>query len=94
MKIKGTCLRCGREFLAEEVVQAHGHCPRCGRAFNGDYTALLAQALQRAEIVGTALQEALEEIGGMELAMEMDEAEILQPITDALRSARRKRARA
>jgi PHP family Zn ribbon phosphoesterase len=93
MKIKGTCARCGREFLAQQVVEAHGHCPWCGQAFNRDYTAVLTQALQEAEVAGNRLQDALQQIAGLELAMELDDETVLGPIRDELRAARRKRSR-
>ena len=93
MKIKGTCSRCGREFLASQVVESHGHCPWCGKAFNKDYTAVLATALREADSAGESFQAALEQIAGMELAMEIDEESVLGPLRDALRTARRSRAR-
>jgi transposase-like protein len=93
MKIKGTCARCGREFLAQQVVEAHGHCPWCGQAFNRDYTAVLTQALQEAEVAGNRLQDALQQIASLELAMELDDETVLGPIRDELRTARRKRSR-
>jgi hypothetical protein len=93
MKIKGTCSRDEREFLASQVVEAHGHCPWDGQPFNKDYTAVLANALQEAERHGNAFQAALEQISGMELAMELDEESVLGPLRDALRAAQRRRAR-
>jgi hypothetical protein len=93
MKIKGTCSRCGREFLAQQVFQSHGHCPWCGQAFNRDYTAVLAQALQEAEVAGNRLQDALQQIAALELAMEIDDETVLGPIRDELRAARRRRSK-
>jgi hypothetical protein len=93
MKIKGTCARCGREFLAQQVIESHGHCPWCGQPFNRDYTANLAQALQQAEVAGNRLQDALQQIAGMELAMELDDETILEPIRTELRAARRRRSK-
>jgi PHP family Zn ribbon phosphoesterase len=93
MKIKGTCSRCGREFLVGQVVEGDGHCPWCGKAFNKDYTAVLTNAFREAEAHGDAFQAALEQIAGMELAMELDEESVLGPLRDALRAARRRRAR-
>jgi PHP family Zn ribbon phosphoesterase len=93
MKIKGTCARCGREFLAQQVIEAHGHCPWCGQAFNRDYTANLAHALQEAEVAGNRLQDALQQIAGMELAMELDDETVLGPIRNELRAARRRRSK-
>lgn len=93
MKIKGTCGRCGREFLAQQVIENHGHCPWCGQAFNRDYTAVLSQALAQAEVAGNRLQDALEDIAGIELAMDLDDESIVGPIRDALRAGRRRRAK-
>jgi hypothetical protein len=93
MKIKGTCSRCGREFLAGQVVESHGHCPWCGKAFNKDYTAVLTNALREAEAHGEAFQSALEQIAGMNLAMELDEESVVGPLQNALRTVRRRRAR-
>jgi transposase len=93
MKIKGTCSRCGREFLASQVVEGHGHCPWCGNAFNKDYTAVLANALREAESHGESFQAVLEQIAGMELAMELDEESVIGPLRNALRTARGRRAR-
>jgi hypothetical protein len=93
VKIKGTCGRCGREFLAQQVIQSHGHCPWCGQAFSPDYTAALAQALQQAEVAGNRLQDALEQLAALEPAMELDDETIVAPIRDALRAARRRRSR-
>ncbi|MGH2683537.1 MAG: hypothetical protein ACRDIX_09930 [Actinomycetota bacterium] len=93
MKIKGTCARCGREFLAQQVIESHGHCPWCGQAFNRDYTAALRQALQEAEVAGNRLQDALQQIAALDLAMELDDETVLGPIRDELRAARRRRSR-
>jgi DNA-directed RNA polymerase subunit RPC12/RpoP len=93
MKIKGTCSNCGREFLASQVVEGDGHCPWCGKAFNKDYTAVLATALREAERHGDAFQAALEQISDMEPAMALDEESVIGPLRDAVRTARRRRAR-
>ena len=93
MKIKGTCARCGREFLAQQVIESGGHCPWCGQPFNRDYTANLAQALQQAEVAGNRLQDALQQIAGLELAMDLDDETILEPIRTELRAARRRRSK-
>jgi hypothetical protein len=90
MRIKGTCTNCGREFLPEQVAAAGGHCPWCGRAFDADYTALLVHALQQAARAGNELQAALEQMADIEeLAMEIDEESVLEPLREALRRIRR-----
>jgi hypothetical protein len=89
MKIKGTCTRCGREFLVQQVVDNHGHCPWCGQPFSADYTAILADVLQSAETAGSVLEDALERIEGMDLAMELDEGSILGELQESLGSIKR-----
>ena len=90
MRIKATCSNCGREFMPEQVVAAGGHCPWCGRAFDADYTALLVQALQQARRAGDELQAALEQMADIEeLAMQIDEESVLEPLREALRRIRR-----
>jgi hypothetical protein len=59
MKIKGMCKRDGREFMVEQVIAAGGECPWDGEPFNADYAATLVDALERAEVAGSALEEAL-----------------------------------
>jgi hypothetical protein len=94
VKIRGTCTNCGREFLPEQVIDAGGHCPWCGKAFNRDYTALLVQALRQADHAGEALEAALKDMASIdELAMDVDEESVLEPLRDALRAVRRRRAR-
>lgn len=94
MKIRGTCTNCGREFLPEQVIDAGGHCPWCGKAFNRDYTALLVQALRQADQAGETLEAALKDMASIdELAMDVDEESVLEPLRDALRAVQRRRAR-
>ena len=94
MRIRGTCANCSREFLPEQVAAAGGHCPWCGKAFNRAYTAMLVEQLQRADQAGDVLQDALEQIAAIdELAMEIDEDSVLEPLREALRAIKRRRAR-
>lgn len=65
MKIKGVHSVCGREVLVQQIVDNGGHCPWDGEPFNAEYTALLTDALARAEIAGTVLVEALEAVADM-----------------------------
>lgn len=76
------------------VEQAGGHCPWCGKAFNRDYTSLLVQALRRADQSGDVLEDALRDIASIDdLAMDIDEESILEPLRTALRDIRRRRSR-
>jgi hypothetical protein len=77
VKIRGTCLMCGRDFLVQQILDSQGHCPWCGRPFQPDYTAVLAEALQQAEAAGGSLENALEKIAGMEPALVLDEDSVL-----------------
>lgn len=77
MKIKGTCKRDGREFLAEQVVAAGGECPWDGQPFNADYAAVLVEALREAEAAGTVLERALTTIADIAPAFTLDETSVL-----------------
>ena len=91
MRIRGTCGNCGREFTPELVAESGGHCPWCGNAFSRDYTALIANALQRAEAAGDALEDALEELSSMNPDLELDEEAIIEPIRRHVGSMRKGR---
>jgi predicted nucleic acid-binding Zn-ribbon protein len=94
VRITGTCVNCGREFMPQQVVEAGGHCPWCGKAFNRDYTSLLVQALRQADQAGDALEAALKDIASIEeLAMNIEDESVLAPLREALRAIRRRRAR-
>jgi len=71
---------CGREILVQQVLNSQGHCPWDGKAFNKDYTAVLAKALEMAEGVGAVLENTLEKIAGMDPAFTIGEDTILQPL--------------
>lgn len=66
MKIKGTCRRCGREFLVQQVLDNGGVCPWDGKPFQPDYAAVLVEALRSAENAGSTLENALEKIADLE----------------------------
>ena len=89
MKIKGTCERCGREFLVQQVLDSHGHCPWDGKPFSPDYTAVLAETLKLAEDAGSTLENALEKIAGMKPALVLDEDSVLNEIEAHLDEIRR-----
>ena len=95
MKIKGTCLNCGREVLVQQIVDAGGHCPWCSVAFNRDYTSMLVKGLVRAEETGNQFQDVLEQVGDIEgLGLALDTESIVAPLREALRSMRKHRTRA
>jgi hypothetical protein len=72
VKIKGTCRRDGREFFAEQVVQAGGECPWDGEPFNADYAVTLVDALRDAEVAGSALEVAMETLADLAPAFTLD----------------------
>lgn len=65
MKIKGTCKRDGRDFLAEQVIAAGGACPWDGQPFDADYAVTLVNALREAEEAGSKLEQTLEQIASL-----------------------------
>jgi hypothetical protein len=66
VKIKGTCRRCGRDFLVKEVLQNGGFCPWDGRPFQPDYTGVLGDTLRDAENAGNTLENSLEKIADLQ----------------------------
>jgi hypothetical protein len=77
VKIKGTCKRDGREFLAEQIVDLGGACPWDGEPFNADYAAVLVESLREAERLGSGLERALERVASLHPAFTLDEASVL-----------------
>ena len=65
MKIRGTCKRDGRDFLAEQVIARGGACPWDGEPFQPDYAVTLVNALRDAEEAGTRLEQALETVADL-----------------------------
>ena len=88
MKIRGTCQNCGRDFLTQQALASGGHCWNCGNPYQPHYTAVFVEALQQAEIAGTALEGALEKLAGMEPAMVLDEEIVLAHIREHLAAIR------
>lgn len=89
MKIKGTCRRDGREFLAEQVIELGGECPWDGQPFNADYAAVLVESLREAERLGTELERALERVAALNPAFTLDENSVLGTLTAQLGKLRR-----
>jgi hypothetical protein len=88
VKIRGTCLNCGRDFLTQQVLDSGGHCWNCHKPYQPHYTALLADSLQQAEVAGSVLETALEHLAGMDPAMVLHEDTILGEITAHLATLR------
>jgi len=66
VKIKGTCHRCGRDFLVEQILQNGGVCPWDGKPFQPNYAVVLVDALRDAENAGNTLENALEKLADLE----------------------------
>jgi hypothetical protein len=77
VKIKGTCRRCGREFLVEQVIQNGGECPWDGKSFQDDYAAVLVESLREAENAGNTLENALQKIADVEPEFVLDVESVL-----------------
>jgi hypothetical protein len=80
VKIKVIHTLCGRQVFVQQIVESAGHCPWDGKPFEKDYTAILAEALEQAEIAGGILENALEKIAGMNPDMTIDPASIMDPL--------------
>ncbi len=84
MKIKGTCRRCGREFLVDQVVRNGGECPWDGKPFQADYAVVLVDALRDAEAAGSALEGALEKVADLEPDFVLDADSVLHEMREHL----------
>lgn len=82
MKIKGTCRRCGREFMVEQTVESGGRCPWDGEPFQPDYAAVLVDALRDAEAAGNTLENALEKVADMRPAFDLDAESVLSALME------------
>jgi hypothetical protein len=84
VKIKGTCRRCGREFLIEQVMENGGRCPWDGEPFQADYAATLVEALREADEAGNQLEESLNRIADLHPALLLDKESILSSLRATL----------
>ena len=84
MKIKGTCRRCGREFLAEQVLEGGGVCPWDGKPLQTDYAVVLVEALRDAEAAGNLLESALEKLADLHPDFTVDEASVVASLRESL----------
>lgn len=80
MKIKGTCKRDGRDFMAEQLIDRGGECPWDGQPFNADYAAVLVESLAAAERAGTELERALDRVASLHPAFTLDEESVVGEI--------------
>jgi len=72
VKIKGTCRRCGREFLVDEVIGNGGRCPLDGKPFQRDYAVVLVDSLRDAQDAGGTIENALEKVADLEPEFVLD----------------------
>jgi hypothetical protein len=86
VRIKGTCKRCGREFLADQVIEGGGRCPWDGQPFSADYALSLVDALKVAQVFGTKLERALEEIAEIHPAFTLDRDTVLGSLSRSIAS--------
>jgi len=86
VRIKGTCKRCGREFLADQVIDNGGRCPWDGQPFNADYALVLVDALRAAQAFGTKLERALEEVADIHPAFTLDRDSVLGALDRSIAS--------
>ena len=91
MKIKVVHDVCGRDVLVSQILASQGHCPWDGKAFNSDYTAILAEALESAEMAGSTLENALEKIADMTPSFVIDESTVIGPLKRQVDQINRRR---
>lgn len=84
MKIKGTCRRDGREFLADQAIASGGACPWDGEPFNADYAVTLVDALRDAQAAGSALELAIDAIADLAPAFTLDRESVLGDLRASL----------
>jgi hypothetical protein len=81
VRIKGTCKRCGREFLADQVIESGGRCPWDGQPFSADYAIVLVDALRAAQEAGSNLERALESIADIHPEFSLDGTSVTGKLT-------------
>ncbi len=84
MKIKGTCRRCGREFLVEQVLRNGGKCPWDGKPFEPDYAVVLVDVLRDAESAGDTLENSLEKIADLQPEFVLDVDSVIGTLREHL----------
>ena len=87
MKIQGTCRNCGREFpidLLRQDPRRAGLCPFCGEPMDKDYGAVLVEALEQLQRVGTIMTATLKKVESLGPNLDIDAESVLAPIRDAL----------
>ena len=93
MKIKGTCTRCDREFLVEQVLQNGGRCPWDGQPFEADYAAVLVDSLRDAEAAGSTLENALEKTADLHPDFTLDVESVIGGLKQHIQRLERRAGR-
>jgi hypothetical protein len=81
VKIKGTCKRCDREFLVDQVIENGGRCPWDGQPFSADYAIVLIDSLRAAQDSGTTLENAMEAVADIHPEFTLDGASVVGKVT-------------
>jgi hypothetical protein len=87
MKIMATCLKCGRDFQLDQLIEGPvitGRCPWCQEVLAPDYTVLLPEVIRRAEAGGSELVSALKMMGGSWARFRIKPESVLGPIREEL----------
>ncbi len=84
MRLALTHTGCGREATVRQVLESQGHCPWDGRPLSAHYTAVLAEALEEAEVAGAALLKALDKVASARADLTIDPESVLGPIRQVL----------
>ena len=77
IRAQGTCTRGGRDVCAAQIGAAGGACPWDGEPFNPDYAVVLVEALREAEVAGSRLESAMEEIAALRPAFTIEADSVL-----------------
>ena len=84
MRIKGTCKRCGRDFLADQVIESGGRCPWDGQPFSADYAIVLVDALRDAQEAGTTLERSLEAVADIHPEFTLDASSVTRQLASSI----------
>ena len=87
MKIEGKCRNCGREFPIDLLLQdpsRAGHCPFCGVPMDVHYGAMLVEALEQLQRVGTIMTSTLKKVESLGPNLDIDAESVIGPIRAAL----------
>jgi hypothetical protein len=92
VKIMGRCRNCGRDFPIDLLLtdpRRQGHCPFCGVPIDQHYGALLVDALEQLQRIGSIMTATLKKVESFGPNLEIDAESVLGPIRDALEARER-----